>query len=472
MNETEKKMSDVALANRSLLKCYLIISIVLDVAYLVEVVKGSRDIGYYAVFLTIGLIPLICSIIMYQKMKESDKLRLLISVGFAVLYAFVVFTTVSVLAFVYALPMLIAITAYSNRGFVIRISIGVLIINILDIVVKQITSPESLPDSATLEIRIAVLIVCTAFLVIVTGTMRTVSQNKIEEADTAKEKSDRLLDKTMSVSGRMAEQIRDVSDKMQFLHESLGKTMAAMQEVTQGTADSVDAVQHQIEETENIQRHIGRVEEVSKAISEEMQVADKEIAAGHNNLRAMMAQVEQTSDAGRKATEELAKLSEYAEKMGTIINVIEGVTTQTSLLSLNASIEAARAGEAGKGFAVVAEEVRTLAGKSANAAKETTELLGETISSMEEGISAADDTAKSMLVAAGLAEEMDTLIGGIVEDTNQQTVIAEEISRGIDQISIVVQQNVSTAESSAAAGEELSAQATLLKELVSKFRLR
>ena len=113
-----------------------------------------------------------------------------------------------------------------------------------------------------------------------------------------------------------------------------------------------------------------------------------------------------------------------------------------------------------------------MAGRSANAAKETTELLGETISSMEEGVIAADDTAKSMLSAAEMAEEMDKLIGGIADYTKEQAVTAEEISHGIDQISIVVQSNVDTAESSAAASEELAGQAAALRELVSKFRLK
>ena len=121
---------------------------------------------------------------------------------------------------------------------------------------------------------------------------------------------------------------------------------------------------------------------------------------------------------------------------------------------------------------MVAEEVRTLAGKSADAAQETTELLGETMDSMEEGVRAADDTAKSMLSAAGMAEEMDGLVGGIAEYTKQQAVTAEEISHGIDQISIVVQSNVNTAESSAAASQELSSQAAALKELVSRFQLK
>lgn len=170
--------------------------------------------------------------------------------------------------------------------------------------------------------------------------------------------------------------------------------------------------------------------------------------------------------------EVIQKINDKSNEIHRIVKTIDDIAFQTNILALNAAVEAARAGDAGKGFAVVAEEVRTLAGKSADAAKETTDLLGDTIRSMEEGVAVADDTAQSMLAAAQLAEKMGRLIDDIAENTTQQTVTAQEISHGIDQIAVVVQTNVDAAESSAAASEQLSGQADALRELVARFRIK
>lgn len=256
------------------------------------------------------------------------------------------------------------------------------------------------------------------------------------------------------------------------LNVVMGQMNASARDVAAGAAQiSNSAVSlsqgssEQAAEVEALAGHMGKVSVSVQKVAQNAQQASgisKEVGKGLLDSNTKM----------QNMTEVMQKISEKSNAIHKIVKTIDDIAFQTNILALNAAVEAARAGEAGKGFAVVAEEVRMLAGKSANAAKETTQLLGETISSMEEGVTTADDTAKSILAAAGLAEEMDKLISGIADSTREQADTAEEIRHGIDQISIVVQSNVNSAESSAAASEELAGQAASLRELVSGFRLK
>lgn len=256
------------------------------------------------------------------------------------------------------------------------------------------------------------------------------------------------------------------------LNIAMGQMRSSSKDVAAGAAQvsnsAVSLSQGSTEQAAEVESLAGHIGKVSDSVQHVAQGARRASSISREVRKGLL----ESNEKMQNMTEVMQKISEKSNAIHKIVKTIDDIAFQTNILALNAAVEAARAGEAGKGFAVVAEEVRTLAGRSANAAQETTELLGETISSMEEGVIAADDTAKSMLAAAELAEEMDGLIGGIADDTMQQAVTAEEISHGIDQIAIVVQGNVNTAESSAAASEELSGQATALKELVSRFRLK
>ena len=432
--ENTTQMSDHTLANQTLLRCYIIVNIVLDLAYLVEVIKGARSIPYYAVFLIIGLIPMVISIILYQKNKDNDLVRIIASYGFAVLYIFVVFTTVSILAFTYVLPMLIAITAYSDRRFVMRIGVGVLAVNLIDIVYKLITAKESLPDSATLEIRVAVIVICCLFLVMVTQSLITANEQKINAADTARERSDTLLQKTMDISDNMANLINEVSQKMEELHISLSHTMSAMQEISEGTSDSVNAVQNQIEKTEEIQRHIANVEDVSRAISKDVEIAEQEISAGNSSLQELVAQVDETNLAVEKASEELAILNKYADQMGTIISVIENVTSQTSLLSLNASIEAARAGEAGRGFAVVASEISSLANQTSDATMEITTIIQNISDELEAVVEVINKLVENNRIQGEKASHTVTSFNGIQKTSGDIKEQSQALSSAVTEL--------------------------------------
>lgn len=216
------------------------------------------------------------------------------------------------------------------------------------------------------------------------------------------------------------------------------------------------------------------VEELSMTIAE----ISKEIEANTQRVINATQIVEDTGNetvAGNKKMDEMVlAMKEISVKSGHISNIIktiDDIAFQTNILALNAAVEAARAGNAGKGFAVVADEVRNLASKSAAAAKDTTDLIADSISAVEKGALLADETAASLRIVSANAENIVKIIQEIKTESESQSGGMTQIASGIEQISSVVQTNSATAEESAAASEELSGQANLLKSIVSEFQL-
>ncbi|MDE5740940.1 MAG: hypothetical protein K2H90_00660 [Oscillospiraceae bacterium] len=173
-----------------------------------------------------------------------------------------------------------------------------------------------------------------------------------------------------------------------------------------------------------------------------------------------------------RLTEAMNNISSTSDQIGDIIKAIEDIAFQTNILALNAAVEAARAGEAGKGFAVVADEVRNLASKSAEAAKDTTVLIEHSMDAVAKGMSIATATAAAMNNVGEKARSVEEIVGKIAIASEQQANMIKQINVGVEQISSVVQTNSATAEQSAAASEELSGQASTLKDLIGMFTLR
>lgn len=269
------------------------------------------------------------------------------------------------------------------------------------------------------------------------------------------------------------EKIKTALDEISHeLNQTMGQLRSASRDVAAGSqqvANGATALSQgsteQAAEVDSLANHISSVSD-----------SVHKIAQGAEKARSISQEVKDglltSNDKMQHLTTVIQRTSDKSAQIHKIVKTIEDIAFQTNILALNAAVEAARAGAAGKGFAVVADEVRTLAGKSSAAAQETTVLLGQTVDSMEEGVQAVQDTAASMLTVITHADEMSSLIDKIANYTRQQDTNTEEITRGIEQISTVVQSNVATAEESASASEELSGQASMLRELVNRFKLR
>ena len=215
------------------------------------------------------------------------------------------------------------------------------------------------------------------------------------------------------------------------------------------------------------------VEELSAAISEIAEKTEENAKLAEQAAQlanTIMQNAEKGSHQMEEMTSAVSDINRASQQIGKVIKVIDDIAFQTNILALNAAVEAARAGQHGKGFAVVAEEVRNLAAKSAEAAKDTSELIANSIEKAEQGERIAQETAVSLGEIVNGIDQSNKLITDIAQASKSQSVGLSQINNGIEQVTQVVQQNSATAQESAAAAHELKDQSDALEQLIERFQ--
>lgn len=256
-----------------------------------------------------------------------------------------------------------------------------------------------------------------------------------------------------------------LNDTMLQISQSSSQVASGSEQVSNG-AQALS--QGATEQASSVQELAATINEISNKVKQNADNARQANVAASSVSMEMNASNEKM----QQMIQAMSDISNCSNEISKIIKTIEDIAFQTNILALNAAVEAARAGAAGKGFAVVADEVRNLASKSAEASKNTSVLIENSLKAVESGTQIADETAQSLLQAVNGVSEMTGVIGQISEASSVQADSISQITMGIDQISSVVQNNSATAEESAAASEELSSQSQLMKSLVGRFRLK
>ncbi|MCI1965350.1 MAG: methyl-accepting chemotaxis protein [Oscillospiraceae bacterium] len=237
----------------------------------------------------------------------------------------------------------------------------------------------------------------------------------------------------------------------------------------QQTAEGANALaQGATEQAGTIEQLAASMKEVTQKVNDSVQYTQKADSLVLNVTR----QVTQGSQQMKQMIAAMARIEESSGKIEKINKTIEDIAFQTNILALNAAVEAARAGEAGRGFSVVADEVRNLAGKSSEAAKDTSALIQDSIGAVAEGHKIADDTSASLNGIVDGVESMAQLFGSISRASSEQAKAIGQINQGSEQISAVVQSNSATAEQSSATSQELNRLAQMLKTTLSQLKLQ
>jgi len=302
----------------------------------------------------------------------------------------------------------------------------------------------------------------------------------------------RAISKPLNQAVEVANHIANGKLENQFVIDSggeFGELLEALKKMDHQLSDTVRGIKTSTESVAVASREIASGNTDLSARTEEQAASLEETASSMTQLtetvkqnadNARQANVLATSatdmaDTGNDSVQAMVgtigQISSSSSKISEITGVIEGIAFQTNILALNAAVEAARAGEQGRGFAVVASEVRSLAQRSATAAKEIKELISSSVTTIQDGANQAAEVSATMAQVKQAIKQVSDIVGEIAAASEEQSRGIEQVNQAVGQMDEVTQQNAALVEQAAAAAQSLEEQATRLKEAVSVFKI-
>ena len=412
MEAHKKSFQELEFMNGRMLIGYGMTVAVLFAAYLVELLKGNRTPGYVAIFSALLLAPLLLSFLIYRKDKGSLAVRTVAAIGYGILYAFVLWTSVSVLSFVYIIPMLVVFSLYQDKKLAMGTGILTLVINVV-FIVMNIMKGVTKEDIVNYEIEIAAILMVVGYSYMVSRTLDRISSQKIRIIEEEKEKTANILNQMVGAVSHLSANIADITEESRQIAEQGKNSKTAVEDIVTGTNELAATIQNQLRMTENIKQLTFATQQSAKVAQDKFIGTRKAAEEGNQDMEELGKTSSLCREAGHEVDDTMAGLMERTAEAKEILGLIEEVTDQTTLLALNASIEAAHAGDAGKGFAVVADEIKKLA-------EQTTE--------------ATNNISRIFLELQKQADMAGVSVDGLIQTNEKQTGLIGKVRETFDKI--------------------------------------
>ena len=466
-NPKQKTFVEIEFMNKRMLLGYGITALVLFLAYLMELIKGNRTPGYVAIFFAVLLIPYIFTCLIYKKDRGSKILRIVAAVGYTIMYAFVLWTSVSVLAFVYIIPMLVILALYQDNRLALVTGIMTVVINVVFIVMQMINGAGK-SDIVNFEIEMAVILMVVGYSYMVSRTLERVSRHKINQIEEEKEKVAHILEKITGVVNHLSKNIEEINEESKTIASQGESSKVALEGMVDGTNELADTIQNQLRMTENINSLTGDMQKTVEDIQSKFADTGKATDEGNENMQELGSVSALSKEVGNEVNSTMAGLLKSMGEAKEILGMIEEITSQTTLLALNASIEAAHAGEAGKGFAVVADEIKKLAEQTQEATDNISNIFTELQEQADKAGSSVGKLIETNETQTGLVEKTKVTFDKIRKDIDE---VSEKVKAQCTDMERIVASNGEigkNVESLSAFSEELYANAENTRNLADK----
>ncbi len=457
----DKERSQQAYVNKNAIILFTVLTGIISIAYIIQFVKGEAGWGLFLPIEIFDLIPMILCWIVFRIDNASTKIKHIIAIGYGIFYLILcMISTNTILVFVYALPIVIMVSMFDDYMLSVTSGIGISVIAVIHAVKFANMKNWEGGAVADLEIEALIMIICSVFSIVVNKVITVINNERMDEINEAGSKTTSMLGQIMDVSGAIIDDVAVVSERMTLIAASSQETLAAMQEIQAGTGNTADSVQNQLYKTEEIQDQIELVTQAADNIGENVNVTVDACREGRDNIGKLMEQVQLSEKAGTEVMKEVDELKDATTKMQSIVELIQNVASQTSLLALNASIEAARAGEAGRGFAVVATEISNLAGQTQTA----TENISSLISNISDEMTGVVNSINSLVESNKLQNESAHITEGsfekIVENIRSIRDNSTDLSDIVGKLVDANREIVENVQTISAITEEVSAHST------------